>query len=879
VQLIGRDHDLAEIGFRFAAGRRLVTVVGPGGIGKTALARAVIDRPAVAIETGGAVVELSRIDRPAAVPGAIAAGLGFTTFDVLLSAPPARPTVVLIDNCEHVIDAAADAVAALLDAWIEVMVLATSRSPLGLPGESVVMLAPLAVPASGALDARSGAVRLFCERARDNGVEIEDRDIDAVVELCRRLDGMPLAIELAAARVRVLGVAELVQRVGQGVDLLARQRHRGDARHRSVHDTIVWSSRLLDDGDRDAFGRIGVCAGPFELETTAAVIGSSVTDATDVLERLVDSSLVAVERDRPGTRYRMLEPIRAVALNLLEQAGSLDETRERLAAHVYDAAVAMVSDSLTRWDADLLPTLIGRFDQIDVALRHCLDHDDEPTRTLLLYGALWGIVHQARVDEVLALGTAVIERWPDPAAAHGADAAATYAMGLLLGGRVEAARTVATGALPHTDASLLAAPNLRRVLALVARADGDHERAEVLLAEAALAAAATGIVTVDLECRTYRAQDLAVLGRPAEALEIVRSVADLARDHRSILNEVWARTVEAAILAGEGDDDGAMDVAAATLLVSRAIAYPFGIICNLQTLAAGHLSTGDGPAAAEATAQLLDAVDRSGSGDFRRALDVAAAVLSAGGHPGGPELAATAQRLPDTNPMTVHLPPHERPPDATSVLDRPSATRLARRGLAELQAGPSIDMAAAGAPAEASAEAPARFVRSGDLWEVAYDGLTVHLAATRGMDDLALLLAQPGREIHCVELAGAGALQPDTGDVIDARARREYEARIRDLQDDIDEADADHDLARAERARAELDALVDHLTSALGLAGRSRRQGGTTERARSAVTHRLRNATRRIAAAHPALGRHLAASLTTGTYCRYQPDRPVTWTT
>ena len=397
---------------------------------------------------------------------------------------------MLVDNCEHVIDAAADVIGRLLEAWSDVRVLATSRSPLGLPGESVVVLAPLAVPASGALDVRSGAVRLFCESARDNGVEIDDREIDAVVELCRRLDGMPLAIELAAARVRVLGVVDLAERVGQGVDLLARQRHRGDARHRSVHDTIVWSSQLLDDSDRDAFGRLAVCAGPFELETAAAVIGCSATDATDVLERLVDASLVDVDRERPGVRYRMLEPIRAVALAQVDDAGLLDETRERLAAHVYDAVVAMMTESLTCWDADLLPTLIGRFDQIDVAMRHCLDHDDEPTRTLLLYGALWGVVHQARVDEVLASGPAVLERWPDPAAPHGADAAATYAMGLLLDGRVDAARQVAAGALPHTDASVLAAPNLRRVLALAARADGDHGRAEVLLDEAAVAAAA-----------------------------------------------------------------------------------------------------------------------------------------------------------------------------------------------------------------------------------------------------------------------------------------------------------------------------------------------------------------------------------------------------
>ena len=109
----------------------------------------------------------------------------------------------------------------------------------------------------------------------------------------------------------------------------------------------------------------------------------------------------------------MLEPIRAVALDQLDQAGVLEQTRERLAAHVYDASVAMLRESVTRWDADLLPTLIARFDQIDVALRHCLDNDDEPTRTLLLYGVLWGIVHQARVDEVLTLGAAVVERWPD----------------------------------------------------------------------------------------------------------------------------------------------------------------------------------------------------------------------------------------------------------------------------------------------------------------------------------------------------------------------------------------------------------------------------------------------------------------------------------
>jgi predicted ATPase len=875
VQLIGREPEVEEIRSRLRAGRRLVTVVGPGGIGKTALARVVSVQHRTAVGHESAAVELGRVDRPAAVPGALAAALGFPAFDVALSAPPERPTLVFVDNCEHLAEAAADAIERLLEAWSSATVLATSRTPLAVPGESVIALEPLAVPAAGALDARTGAVLLFCERARDSGVEVDDGDLDAVIELCRRLDGMPLAIELAAARLRARGVAELVRGVRQGVDLLARQRHRGDARHRSVHDTVVWSIRLLDDPDREALRALAVAVGPFDLATAAALIGCSMDDAANALERLVDASLVVVTHVRAGTRYRMLEPIRAVALDELQQAGRLPALRERLAGHVFSEGLAMVSDVRDRWDDDVLPTLISRFDQIDVAVRHCLEHDGDPRRALLLYALLWGVVHQARVDDVAELGATVVARWPDPALRHGADAAATYAMSLLLDGQTNAATSVATAALPHTAESVMAAPNLRRVLALAARGRGDHAAAEGLLADAAELAARSGISTIDLECRTYRAQDLAELGRSAEALEIVRSVAESARQRGSILNEVWARTVEASILALDGAHEEAMEVASATLLVSQAIGYPFGISSNLQTLATGHLAAGDRAAAADTAAALFDAVERSGGGDFRRALDVCAAVLADAGHAGAGPLAASAQRLPDTNPMTVHLPPIARAHGSTSALDRPAATRLARRALADLRE--AMDVGAA-APPQTTRPASGRFARVGDVWEITFDGLTVHLAATRGMDDLALLLVRPGHEIHCLELAGAGSVDRDAGEVIDVRARREYEMRIRELQGDIDEADADHDIARAERARAELDAIVDHLTKALGLAGRSRRQGGTTERARSAVTHRIRSAIRRVSTAHPPLGRHLTAAVSTGTYCRYQPDPPVTWT-
>jgi hypothetical protein len=153
----------------------------------------------------------------------------------------------------------------------------------------------------------------------------------------------------------------------------------------------------------------------------------------------------------------------------------------------------------------------------------------------------------------------------------------------------------------------------------------------------------------------------------------------------------------------------------------------------------------------------------------------------------------------------------------------------------------------------------------------------VTVRASKGLADLAVLLASPGREHHCLDLTGAGAQEASTGEVIDATARRAYETRIRDLQEEVDDAELAHDLARAERARAELDALVDHLTAAIGQGGRTRRASGTAERARTAVTQRLRSTIRQLADAHPELGRHLRASVNTGLYCSYTPPDDTTW--
>jgi hypothetical protein len=172
---------------------------------------------------------------------------------------------------------------------------------------------------------------------------------------------------------------------------------------------------------------------------------------------------------------------------------------------------------------------------------------------------------------------------------------------------------------------------------------------------------------------------------------------------------------------------------------------------------------------------------------------------------------------------------------------------------------------------------PAVLRREGDRWTVAFEGKVVQVTHQKGYLDLVQLLGRPGSEVHCLELADRPA--ETTGDVpmLDDRARRELGARVRELQWDIDEAEAANDMGRSTRAREELDQIVEHLSGALGIGGRSRPLGSAAERARSAVTWRIRNAIRKIANVHPRLGRHLQNSVRTGTFCAYAPEVPVSW--
>jgi predicted ATPase len=902
MDLIGRDRELALLTERLRT-RRLVTVIGPGGIGKTTLARAAAARLAGDFSLGSMLVDLTRVDSGDGVGEALAGQLGFASFATLLDSPQDQPVLLVVDNCEHVSAAAARAVGELLESCQAPTVCATSRSPLDLPGESVVVVGPLELSGDDA-GRPSPALELFRERVVDAGGDLADEDLDVATELCRRLDGVPLALELAAARTRSMTPAEILARLDDPLEVLARPRYGGAHRHRSLRATVEWSYRLLDDADARTFDALGVFAGPFTAEMAHAVVagpGTSPGDTLDRLDALVAASLVVAEPQGATTWYRLLHALRSYALERLDLHDERRATYDRYADHVVATVLALLDRMRGRWRPATLAELLGMYENLAAALRWCTAEDDDADRAVLLLGVLWSVVHQGHTSDVAALGERVLARWPDPRDGLWADAVATVATCRYLLGRPRDALELAEHALPAAPSGLYATATLRRVMGQAYRTLGDTGAALARFEEGAAEARARGTLGIALELDVARALVLADVGQVDPALELVRAAAAEATAGDSPLNAVWAATAHGYVLLRR-DPAAAAPVIEAALAEARRIGYPAGITAGLRSLALAHVAR-DHPGDAAGT--LLELLAELWTGglvtDLQMVMDVAAVVAHRAGRPAWADLAATAGRLPVVSLLAsvghelFPLPPHE----GGRVLSPREAAVLARAELSALAAAGNPGPAAA-VPAVAQDRGPGRgpepgpergvFRSAGEFWELGYGGRTAHVRASKGLLDLARLLAAPGAEVHCLDLAGApsadgdgrtgrAVLEAGTGPVIDDVARRQYEQRVRDLQAEIDEAAGFNDTGRAERARAELDVLVDHLTAALGLGGRTRDGAGTAERARSTVTQRVRTTIRRIAEVHPELGRHLLASVSTGTYLSYRPERDVRWDT
>jgi predicted ATPase len=370
---IGRERELVEIK-RLLSGKRLITILGAGGIGKTRLALQAAAEVVEAYRDGVWLAELASVGEPALLATTVAQALGLgekttkPSIDSLLAYVRSRQVLLLLDNCEHLIDACARLVDIVLRGAKEATVIATSREPLRLSGEQTYVLQSLSLPVADSADTIRGseAVQLFVERVRQQLPEFElTRDRErAVAEICIHLDGIPLALELAAARTRSLSVEQINARLSDRFRLLTSGSRTALPRQQTLRATLDWSYDLLCEDERLVLRRLSVFPASFTVEAGSAVASDERIDeyaVIDVIAQLVSRSLVIADTSATGTRYRLLETVRAYALEKLDETGETDSRLQRHARFFRDMFECESDDSLRmpapEWRAKYLSEL------------------------------------------------------------------------------------------------------------------------------------------------------------------------------------------------------------------------------------------------------------------------------------------------------------------------------------------------------------------------------------------------------------------------------------------------------------------------------------------------------------------------------------------
>ena len=488
---IGRDREVAEL-LQLVPAARVLTLTGAGGCGKTRLALEVAARALDRFPDGAWVVDLSALADPRLVTQAVASvfdireGPNRPILDALHGYLRNRQILLVLDNCEHLITACAHFVDALLRAADRVCILATSREGLGITGETVWRVPSLSLPdlseaASVETLLRHDAVRLFIERASavDSTFAFTAANAAAVAEVCVRLDGIPLALELAAARVKVLSIAQIHARLNDRFRLLTGGSRTAVARQRTLEATVEWSYGLLSGAERRLMRRLSVFAGGWTMEAAEDVTSDNAAERDDVLEslsRLVDKSLANVESDSEGNRrYHFLETVRQYARERLFESGEAERLRDRHLAFFHDL-VRRAEPELTRADQIAwLNRLQREHDNLRLALEWCLAAPERGVQSMELAGALcWFWLKRGDCPRRAGVvGARAVERPRRDAGAPGQDAHVSRVHDVLpgrlrphagAGGRKRRSR-------PHRGR-----PHRRRVLARRRRARGAGAR-------------------------------------------------------------------------------------------------------------------------------------------------------------------------------------------------------------------------------------------------------------------------------------------------------------------------------------------------------------------------------------------------------------------
>ena len=377
---IGRDAEMTQVR-ALLAGSRLVTLTGVGGVGKTRLALQIAAGALAEFPAGVWQVDLAPLTDATlvAVTVARAVGLaeapGLSTMAIVIGSIGARRALIVLDNCEHLLDACAALANELLRACPGLVILATSREPVGAAGEATWQVPSLPVDGS--------AIELFADRGQRArpGFAVTPENAEAVAEICRRLDGIPLAIELAAARLRAFSPAEIAARLHHRFRLLTGGSRTAARRQQTLRASMDWSHALLTEPERLLFRRLAAFAGGFDLEAAEAVGAEDGLDPSQVLDQLallVDKSLVAAEESDEVTRYRLLETVRQYALEKLADSGEADEVRTRHCGH-YTAMAARLDSPVDGDPRRRIGRLEAEIDNLRAAFQWSLELSDTET--------------------------------------------------------------------------------------------------------------------------------------------------------------------------------------------------------------------------------------------------------------------------------------------------------------------------------------------------------------------------------------------------------------------------------------------------------------------------------------------------------------------
>jgi predicted ATPase len=596
-RLIGRDRDLARVlDLLLDPNVRMVTIVGPGGVGKSRLALAVTDGARERCPDGIVYIDLAPLTEPSLVIPTLAKSLGVeeqtgTSVGGRLHdrLADARMLIVL-DNMEQLAEAAGD-LSDLLAATDALVLLVTSRRLLDIRGERVYTLGPLPVPADEAVTA---AVELFLERARSihPGYQAGDADLAAFGELSRRLDGLPLAIELAAAWLRVLSPSALLQRMGyQRLDFLREGARDLPVRQRTLRDTIAWSHSLLSAEARLLFARLAVFVGSADLGAIEQVANpEGRLDTLDVIAELVDQSLVQVVGEAAEPRFGMLETIREFAVEMLEASGTADDYRTGHQAHYLELAergnVALGTAAQVEW----LERLGRENDNFRAVLRRALRRQDAASalrigRALASYWYISGSYGEGRgwMEQVAGLTTAQPYERAAARTIAAIDAFIQGDFGPIETGLDDALRIAAEGG----DRRTVAFAQLLQVVARGSRSDDQQWQDAVtgasrrLEAEGEPLALGFGLVAAALLARMH--------GRLDEARRLAQQAHDLSVQIGESFVRVYASTQLARACLGLGDVIAARNAAVEALLVARRLPNVVAMSYALELWATAEL--------------------------------------------------------------------------------------------------------------------------------------------------------------------------------------------------------------------------------------------------------------------------------------------------